>query len=64
MEAATDPLAAKISPEDLPTWTVFMPVALNLPNVIFALILLRNVGKADRPTEPIRAGNPSTRFVV
>lgn len=31
-----------------PAFAMLMPIALNLPNLIFALIMLRNVGKTDR----------------
>ena len=37
--------SAGAAPVDIPVWAAFVPVVLNLPNVIFALIMLRNIGK-------------------
>jgi len=42
----TDPALDAAS--DLPVWTTMMPILLNLPNVIFALIMLRNIHKPNQ----------------
>ena len=53
VQAASEsgPSAAKA---DSPTWTVFVPLILNLPNLVFALIMLRNIAE----THGTPAGQP------